>query len=199
MEDLLSLIRRRRSIRRFQRRPLPKEILERLIEAARWAPSASNVQPWQFIVVTDEEVRRAVGREARFLFVKSYHVAEAPAIIVICGDPRSPFYLHDCCIAGTHILLEAAALGLGTCWIGLFKEERIKEILRIPERWKVVALIAVGYPAEEPTPPPRLKLEEVLHWEGFGGKGPPLRRRLFGVGPLTVLPRYFKMLLRRGR
>ncbi len=140
-----------------------------------------------------------MGDQARFLFVKSYHVAEAPAIIVVCGNPLSPFYLQDCCIAGTHILLEAASLGLGTCWIGLFKEKRIKEILRIPERLKVVALIAVGYPAEEPTPPPRLKLEEVLHWESYGGKGPSLRRRLFGAGPLTVLPRYFKMLLRRGK
>jgi len=195
-KGLLEIIRSRRSIRSYESKEVPREVLERLVEAARWAPSGSNLQPWQFVIVTDEERRREVGRWARFLFVKSHHVSEAPAVIVICGNPRSPFYLVDCALAGANILMEATALGLGTCWIGAFNEERIKEVLGIPPNLRVVALITVGYPAENPSPPPRIPLEEVLHWEGYGG-GPSLRSQFVRSGPISVLPRILKMVFRR--
>lgn len=196
MDDVLDLIKARRSIRRYQKRDVPREVIERLIEAARWAPTGANIQPWHFVVVTREDLRKAVGDEARFLFVKSRHVSEAPALIVICGDAKSAFHMVDCSLAGANIIIEATSLGLGTCWIGAFNEARVKEILGIPAEMKVVGIITVGYPAETSAPPPKLGLTEILHWEGFGGAGRGARGRMLRSGPLSVLPRIFKMIFR---
>ncbi len=196
MDDVLDLLKGRRSIRRYQKKDVSKEIIERLIEAARWAPSGANIQPWHFVVVTKEELRKEVGKEAKFLFVKSRHVSEAPVLIVVCGDTKSAFHMVDCSLAGANIIMEATSLGLGTCWIGAFNEVRIKEILGIPEGMKVVGLITVGYPAESPSAPPKVGLAEILHWEEFGDTVRSLRSKVIRSGPLSVLPRILKMIFR---
>ncbi len=196
MADLLGLLKARRSIRRYHKKEVPREVIERLIEAARWAPSGANIQPWHFVAVTREDLRKEVGDQAKFLFVKSRHVSEAPVLIVICADTKSAFHLVDCSLAGANIIMEATSLGLGTCWIGAFNEVRIKDILGIPAGMKVVGIITVGYPAERPSPPPKLSIEEILHWEGFGGTGRSVRRSMLRSGPLSVLPRILKMIIR---
>jgi nitroreductase len=196
MNDILELIKARRSIRRYQKKEVPKEVIERLIEAARWAPSGVNIQPWHFVAVTREDLRRKVGAQAKFFFIKSRHVYEAPLLIVICGNTKSAFHMVDCCLAGANIIMEAISLGLGTCWIGAFNEKRIKEILEIPEEMRVIGLITVGYPAETPSPPPKLTLSEILHWERFGGVGRGVRSRMFRSGPLSVMPRILKVIFR---
>ena len=91
-ESLLALLKARRSIRRYRPDPVPDEMVEQLLEAGRWAPSASNRQPWDFIVVRDEAVRQQVAEHAAFYFIRWAHVAEAPLLIVLCGDARKRIY-----------------------------------------------------------------------------------------------------------
>jgi nitroreductase len=142
--NVFEAIEKRRSIRSYESTPVPEEKLEKILEAARLAPSASNVQPRHFIVVTDKERRDALaaGMFARFL-------KQAPVVIVACGDEKkSPkWYPIDVAIAVENMVLAATGEGLGTCWIGSFNENKVRDALRIPENLRVVVLLAVGYPS----------------------------------------------------
>jgi len=163
-------IRLRRSVRRYRPDPVPRELIERVLDAARWAPSAVNMQPWQFVVLTDPERRRALAKSTGVAgVVLQSHVAEAPVLIALCGDERrSSWYVHDCCLASQNLMLAATALGLGTCWIGMFDESKVWQTLGLPEGMRVVGLITLGYPLHEYLAPvPRLPLDSIVHWEGF--------------------------------
>ena len=142
--DVFDAIEKRRSIRNYEPTPIPREKLEKILEAARLAPSASNAQPRHFIVVTDKERRDALatGMFARFL-------KQAPVVIVACGDEKkSPkWYPIDVAIAVENMVLVATGEGLGTCWIGSFDENKVRAVLKIPENLRVVVLLAVGYPS----------------------------------------------------
>ena len=142
--NVFEAIEKRRSIRSYESTPVPEEKLEKILEAARLAPSASNVQPRHFIVVTDKERRDALaaGMFARFL-------KQAPVVIVACGDEKkSPkWYPIDVAIAVENMVLAATGEDLGTCWIGSFNENNVRDALRIPENLRVVVLLAVGYPS----------------------------------------------------
>ena len=142
--NVFEAIEKRRSIRSYESTPVPEEKLEKILEAARLAPSASNVQPRHFIVVTDKERRDALaaGMFARFL-------KQAPVVIVACGDEKkSPkWYPIDVAIAVENMVLAATGEDLGTCWIGSFNENKVRDALRIPENLRVVVLLAVGYPS----------------------------------------------------
>ncbi|MCX6677158.1 MAG: nitroreductase family protein [Methanothrix sp.] len=165
--DLMQAIRARRSIRNFQERPVEEELLLAVLEAGRLAPSAKNMQDWRFIVVRDSATRRRLAGAAR----DQQFVAQAPVVIAACGTSDlvmtcgQPAYAIDVAIALDHMTLAAASLGLGTCWIGAFYEDKVKEILGVPQEIRVVALLPLGYPAEEPEPRPRKSLDEVLAWE----------------------------------
>jgi nitroreductase len=166
-------IRIRKSVRAYDSSPIPNEILLRILEAGRLAPSAGNIQPWHFIVVSDVEKRRrfAQARYARFL-------AESPVVIVGCGDQRaSPqWYMVDVAIALENMVLAATSEGLGSCWVGSFNENEIKEILKIPEKFRVVALLAIGYSRRKFDLSRKLlhlirrrkKLEKIASFEEFG-------------------------------
>jgi nitroreductase len=140
--DVFEAVQKRHSIRAYDSTPIPDEKLKKILETARLAPSAGNVQPWHFIVVTDVEKRKKLAR-ARF----AGFLSQAPAVIVGCGDQRvSPdWHVVDVAIAMQNIVLTATCEGLGSCWVGSFDEDQIKEMLRIPEKFRVVALLAVGY------------------------------------------------------
>jgi nitroreductase len=201
-ESLLALLKGRRSIRRYRPDPVPDEMVEQLLEAGRWAPSASNRQPWEFIVVRDEEIRRQVAQHAAYYFIRWAHVEEAPLLIVMCGDSRNRVYrqfLHeDVGLAGGQMMLEAHALGLGTCWIGGLEREAIAAILRVPDHLEIVGLLTVGFPAEDPPPPPRKTLAEIVHYDVYGnraGDGDVKPGRL-PVGTLGVLLRWFRFPFR---
>ena len=145
--EVFDAIQRRKSVRTYAPAPLPIELVEKILEAARLAPSAMNVQPWYFIVVTDPEKRKRISKSGRFAgFLK-----ESPVVIVGCGDKKaSPkWHIVDVSIAMQNIVLAATAEGLGTCWVGSFDEELVKELLKIPEQFKVVALLAMGYPRKK--------------------------------------------------
>ena len=173
--DVFEAIRTRRSIRSFESTPIPEEKVMRILEAGRLAPSAGNVQPWHFIVVRDAEKRNRLskGRWAKFL-------AEAPLVIVGCGDERaSPrWFMVDVAIAMQNMVLGAIGEGLGTCWVGSFNEEEVKELLKIPENYRVVALLAMGYPREKLDITGKIlhiirrrkRLSEIVSFEEFGGR-----------------------------
>jgi nitroreductase len=201
-ETVLALLKGRRSIRRYQPDPVPNEMVEQVLEAGRWAPSASNRQPWSFIVVRDETIRQQVAQHSAYYFIRWAHVGEAPLLIVLCGDARNPIYrrfLHeDVGLAGGQMMLQAKALGLGTCWIGALDRKAIAAILKLPDHLDIVGLLTVGFPAEDPPPPPRKLLAEIVHYDVYGNRaddGGATPGRL-PVGPLGILLRRLRLPFR---
>jgi nitroreductase len=186
-------IRGRRSVRRWKDQEVPRDLIVRVLEAGRWAPSAVNLQPWHFVVVTEPERRTALAKATAVAGVSLMrHVAKAPVLIALCGDQtRSPaWYVHDCCLASENLMLAAHALGLGTCWVGAFDEGTAAEALGIADGIRVVGLITLGYPAQERiAPTPRLPLEDIVHWQAFReGAGTGVRGS-FRRGRISLLKR----------
>jgi nitroreductase len=164
--DVFEAIRARKSIRKFRLKSIPDEKLEMILEAGRLAPSASNRQPWRFVVVKDPERRRTIAKAAD----NQMFIADASVIVVALGDPEaSPrWFRQDIMIAVEHMVLAATALGYGTCWIGAFNEEEVKRLLRVPEELKVIALLPIGFPDETPAPRERKPLKEIVFLEKYG-------------------------------
>jgi len=192
--DILNLLKSRRSIRIYQDKPVPQDLLLQILEAGRWAPTGANLQPWHFIVVTDPETRKMIGDVARFFFIKFFRVEKAPVILVLGFDKRKGKYgRYDATLAGGNMMTMATSLGLGTCWIGAFDEPKVKEILEIPFNIEVIALITLGYSNEKAEPPPRVELEKIVHWESWSN----VRRKTFGdvtlkSGPLSLIKKFFR-------
>ncbi len=172
--DILEIIKGRRSIRNFKTEDLPEQIVENLVEAARWAPSAGNIQPWKLIIVRKPETKKKLAKAA----LEQAFVEEVPVVIIVCADEnrssqgygsrgRTLYCIQDTAAAIQNIHLAAYALGLGTCWIGAFDEEEARKILKIPQGIRPVAIIPVGYPAESPQPRKRRPLDEIVHYETF--------------------------------
>ncbi|MDW8045203.1 MAG: nitroreductase family protein [Nitrososphaerota archaeon] len=168
--NVLDVIKMRRSIRRYKPDPVEREKLVSVLEAARLAPSARNMQPWHFIVTkpeVKEKLRMAYNRE---WFIK------APVIIVACADPSrawvradgEEYWKVDVAIALQNLVLKATEEGLGTCWIAAFDEKAVKEVLNIPPHIRVVAMTPLGYPDEARGPvTDRKSLEEIVHYESW--------------------------------
>jgi nitroreductase len=155
---MLEVIRKRRSVRSYLDRPVEKEKIGEILRAAMFAPSANHRRPWEFVVVKDKETKNKLSSATPW----ASFAAEAPLIIVVCADESiSREWLEDASIVGAHIYLETTNQGLGTCWIqvrdsttpdGRNSEEYVRELLRIPDNFRVVALFPVGYPAEKLPP-----------------------------------------------
>jgi nitroreductase len=171
------LVQNRRSVRRFLDRPVEREKILTCLEAARLAPSAENVQPWRFLVIDDPEVRRRFSAAAfSGIYSFSRFAAQAPVLVVILARPDLlanrigkqiqdvSFYLIDVGIAGEHFALQAEELGLGTCWIGWFSSRRARKFFRIPRVFKVVCLMAVGYPEGRPVRGKKRKSLAEIAW-----------------------------------
>ena len=167
--DVMTAIRTRRSIRAYKDKPIEDEKLEAVLEAGRLAPSASNRQEWKYVVVKDKALRDKmvdVANGQRF-------VGQAPAIIVACAATQTDHvmpceelaYPIDVAISVDHITLAAVEQGLGTCWIGAFKQAEVKALLGIPEEVRVVALLPIGYPDASPGPKPRKSMEEIVTYD----------------------------------
>jgi nitroreductase len=146
------------------------ETLDYILEAARLAPSASNRQPWKFVVVRDEETRQQLAKASR----NQRFVGEAPVVIAAVGlEPDRtmtcdvPAYAVDVSIAVDHMTLAAADKGLGTCWIGAFNQDMVRDILSIPENCKAVTIFPLGYPADEPKAKQRKDMDEIVTCERF--------------------------------
>jgi nitroreductase len=201
-DDLLALLKSRRSIRRYRPDPVPEEALQQVLDAGRWAPSASNRQPWSFVVVRDPAIRQQVAQHAAFFFIRWAQVGEAPVVIALCGDVRNPAYrtfLHeDLGLAGAQMMLQAKALGLGTCWVGGLDRQAIAAILRLPPDVELVGLITLGYPAEDPPAPARKPLAQFVHYDVYGNRAPAAQVQAGKVatGPLGILLRRFRLPVR---
>jgi nitroreductase len=161
--DVLNAIRHRRSIRKYKPEAIPEEKLQTILEAARLAPSASNRQPWRFVLVQNADSKKTLAREAN----NQTFLAEAAVIAVAVGDPTVSAKWHekDTMIALEHMALAATALGYGTCWIRAFDEDAVKRQLQIPEQMKVVALMPIGVPDEKPAARLRKKPSEIFFRE----------------------------------
>ncbi len=181
-KSVMDIIKKRRSVRSYLDKPVENEKIEKVIEAARLAPSACNSQCWRFIVVRDKEVlRQLVEKGLEKIPVKNKWARTAPVIIVACAElnflthrlgakiSAIDYYLLDMGCAIEHLILMATELGLGTCWIGWFKEKSIRKLLKIPKKTKIVALITLGYPEEElkEKDKKRLGLEEILFYDRY--------------------------------
>jgi nitroreductase len=164
---VLDVIRKRYSCRAYQDKPIEREKLEQILEAARLAPSAKNLQDWRFVVVTDKETKRKIAQAAN----NQTFLQNAGAIIVACsvsnevmrcGQAVGPI---DVAIALEHIALQAAELGLATCWIGSFYPEKVRPIVGMPQDIAIIELMAVGYPADSRKEPNRQAIEKVVCYE----------------------------------
>ena len=196
-ETVFSVIKTRRSVREYKDIPIKNNYLDKILEAGRWAPSGVNIQPWRFLVVRDKLLITKIGELCYFGAIKSRHVCEAAAVIVLCGDSRSmgDTWERDCMIAGTNMTLMAEALGIGSCWIGAFNGEGIGDLCSIPAYLNIIALISMGYAVRPVSPPPRLPLKEIVHYETFGGRDIPLLTKATKSGPFSVLGRIAKVIL----
>ena len=170
--DVFDAIKARCSTRSYDGTPIPKATMDKVLESARLSPSAMNYQPWQFIVVADDEKRKAMSKARYAGFLK-----EAPVVIVGCGDAkRSPdWHVVDVTIALQNMVMTATAEGLGTCWIGSFDEQLVRDMLKIPSGWTVVAMLAMGYPRKRMSlsslmtrSKSRKDLSTVVSYEEFG-------------------------------
>ncbi|WP_461863598.1 nitroreductase family protein [Thermococcus sp.] len=163
--EFFEVLRKRRSVRRFQNRPVPRELVEKLLEAAFLSPSSFNKRPWHFIVVDEREKLKALS-EAK---LGASGLATAPlAVVVTADESRSDVWIEDASIAAEHIQLAAFDIGLSAFWVQIRNrmhdesktaEDYVRELLGIPENYRVLCIIGIGYPAEKK--PPR---ENVTEW-----------------------------------
>ena len=170
--ELSEAIKGRRSIRAFKPQDVPDETIEKLIDAARYAPSAGNIQPWTFVIAKKMETKKKLAKAA----YNQTFVEQAPVVIVVCADENRAsmrygrrgatlYCIQDTAAAIQNILLTAYSLGLGTCWVGAFNEDEAKQVLRASEGMRPVAMIPVGYPNKTPSQRAKRPLNRIVHHE----------------------------------
>jgi len=179
--ELFTAIEKRSSIRRYQSRPVEPEKLKRILEAARRAPSWANVQSSRYVLVTDTALKEALAQTLPETNPARPAMLQAPLVIVGCAEmgkagyhrgeastDKGDWYMFDLGIAMQNLTLAATALGLGTVYVGLFDAARAAQVIGVPEGVSTVAMLAIGYPDQEPKERPRLPLEDVVFYEGYG-------------------------------
>ncbi|HPC36307.1 MAG TPA: nitroreductase family protein [Candidatus Marinimicrobia bacterium] len=175
--DFSELILKRRSVRKYLPKPVARELIDKCLDAARLAPSACNAQPWYFIVVDDEEMKNQLCSAAfSGIYSSNKFVKNAPVIIVVITEQKSyqaklggffrnlKYALVDIGIAGEHLALQAAELGLGTCWLGWFSESGVRKALRLSRSAKIDIMFCLGYPADSERPKKRRTLDEIRRY-----------------------------------
>ena len=172
--ELFEAIRNRRSVRVLTEEEVSEREIKELLEAARLAPSAGNIQPWVFVIVRDPDTKKRLAEAA----LNQFFIEKAPVVIVVFADwNRSRqgyggrgvnlYCIQDSAAAVENMLLAAVALGLGACWVGAFQEDVVSDVLKVPEGLRPVAIVPVGRPAEKPNPPYKRPLDEVVRYETF--------------------------------
>lgn len=172
--NVFEAIENRQSIRAFERESVSEEQVERLVDAARHAPSAGNIQPWEFVIVRRPQKKRQLSIAA----LNQNFIQDAPVAIVVCAnEARSGqrygnrgvklYCIQDTAAAIENMLLAAYAMGLGACWVGAFREDIVRKALNTPAHVRPVAIIPVGYASEKPAPRRRRPMKEIIHQETF--------------------------------
>ncbi len=148
----------RKSIRSFQNKEIPEEVLNDIMEAARLSPSFQNRQCWQFVVVQNKNIIKDLALRSGMISKVNFFIKDAPVVIIACADPaksgtmnKQNYYLVDTAIAFQQMMLSAWNYGIGSCWLAAFNEQKVREILNIPPNIRVVALSPFGYPKEKET------------------------------------------------
>jgi len=178
------LVHGRKSIRRFSDRPVERPVVERCLQAARVAPSAENSQPWRFLVIDDPDIKERFCREVfSGIYAVSKFAALAPVLVLILARKSIvahriglrvqdiPFHYIDIGIAGEHLVLQAEELGVGTCWMGWFSVRRARRFFKIPSKYKIMALIPMGYYDKKPSRERKRKSLKEIAWFNRIGKG----------------------------
>ena len=169
--SVLEVIETRRSVRKYKPEEIPDGDLKKILTAAQLAPSAGNKQPWRFVVVRDPERKRALAEAAR----NQMWLADAGVIVAaLAMDPNDPevyakWSERDVMTAVEHMVLASWSMGYGTCWIGAFYQDKVKELLDIPEEMTVINLLPIGVPDQTPEARARKPLDELFHAEKYGG------------------------------
>ena len=175
----MEVIEKRRSIRKYKSDPIPEETLYKVLEAARIAPSWSNLQCWRYVVIKDESTKKTLAEVLPSGNPVKKAFTQAPIIIAGCADPERSGYIGsqrigdkqwhvlDLGISMQQLVLAATNEGLGTCWVCWFSEKEVKDILDVPDNIDVVALTPLGYPDEEPKAKRRKSLEEIVYYERY--------------------------------
>lgn len=180
MTELMSIIKGRRSIRRYQEKEIPEGDLQKILESIQWSPSWANTQCWEVVVVKDKDVKQRLNETLPSTNPAGRGLPEAPVVLALCGKLQSSGYykgqaatkfgdwfLFDLGIATQSLCLTAHSLGLGTVVVGLLDHEKAKSVLGVGEGYEVVALIPVGYPAKDSPAPKRRAISEFTHYEKF--------------------------------
>ena len=168
--EILKAIRERRSIRDFQKKDIPKEIVDKLTDALIWAPSAGNLQSRKFFFVKDAKLKENIADAA----LGQNFIAEAPLVIVGCTDSRISgrygergeylYTIQDVAASIIGMMLVAHENGLGTVWVGAFNEDAVFDILKLPKNLRPVAIVPVGYPVKIPSSPPRISRDDAVEF-----------------------------------
>jgi nitroreductase len=162
----IDLILSRRSIRKYEDKDIPEEVINQILESGRQAPSAVNLQPIRFVIVNNQDILKDLCSSLINRWVKS-----APLVIVGCADSKAmltgKWAVVDATIAMENMVIAAWSLGIGSCWIGGCNEKKVKELLKIPDRWNVVALLTLGYPAEQPKQKKKKSFEKMFSFNNF--------------------------------
>ncbi len=185
-QDLLNLIKFRRSIRKFKDSPIEEEKLNLILESARLAPSSSNSQPWHFVVINENEVIGKLADAVPLGIRPNSWFASVPIVIACLAKPHmiehklakilaSDYHRIDTTIAIEHMVLTATSLGIGSCWVGWFDQKKVKKILDVPRGWDVVVLLPMGYPESQTSeeglggisPRPRKELSDIISFNKF--------------------------------
>jgi len=173
---IIDTIKSRRSIRAYQDKPVPGEVIEKIVEAGKWAPSGMNMQPWKFIVVANKEIISRISKAILEKVITDPLVQErmktktdvifysAPLLVVILKEKESKWAEIDCALAAENMMLCASSEGIGSCMIGRIKQIQAKEFLKIEKGYEVHSSIVFGYPAEQPAAKERK--QGVVEWVG---------------------------------
>ena len=180
MSDLMSIVKGRRSIRRFQGKPVPETDLQQILEAVQWSPSWANTQCWEIVVVKEREMKERLNEALSPTNPAKKGLPDAPVVLALCGKLQSSgfykgqattklgdWFMFDLGIATQSLCLAAHNLGLGTVIVGSLDHEKAKDVLGVGEGYALVALIPVGYPAKESAAPKRREIIEFTHYEKF--------------------------------
>lgn len=173
--EVFKAIKERRSIRKFKKKLVPYELLTEALDAARWAPSAGNLQPHEFIIVEDDDIKEQLAIAS----LKQMFIKDAPVVVVFCVDTERTslkyglrgkhlYSVLDGAAAIENFLIASYALGLGSCWVSAFDETAVRNILKLPTPVLPLAIVPVGFPDETPSPPPRIDMSHIIHHDQYG-------------------------------
>lgn len=176
-KDLLDTMQNRVSVKKYTDEPIDREKIGKVLEAGRWAPSAGNMQSWEFIIVEDDTLKRKLSQYA----YNQEHVREAPVCIVILGDMEKAkskyeergeklYMIQETAASMQNMLLMAEELGLGAAWVGAFNEDSVSELLDIPAELRPMAIITLGYPRERSNPPNKYRVTDVTYMNRYGNR-----------------------------